>query len=671
MFLLALISLGFVGPAQGLVRLDFEMRYFQHPSRQVWDFSIIRSDSLYHIYYHTIHESTPHASYADTIWHASSPDLKHWDIAGPVLTVGPDPYDTGALWAPDVFRDEEEDRWGIAYTGCDDDFVQRICMAYSDDLANWTKSPLNPTVVPDTNQYAWNPNILWSDFRDPFLYRQDNQWHLLVTAKQYLDGITGILWHGTSNDLETWLDVGYFFANDGTESWRVPESSQYHVIGDYHHLLFGEFDTVGVTLLSAQDPADWTMDNRVLLDYGYAPELDEFDPGFHIFSRLAPYYWQNEQILSYVVRLDTMRTDPDGANPSVFKPHPLDDDWAVRTGIANLGNPIFGDNPLFRGDPPAGSVGNGYYGSQEYYQGPLSGRGGPGSTLGAGATGLLESHHFIVEGQRMFLLVGGGNYPTTCYVALFSASDSTIIYSETGLGQELMTHREWDLVPYQGTECFIRIVDAENGPMGYINVDEIIEIDDLEAPAAPTSVTATYRPEGVDLDWDPAPEGDFLFHRVYRSSDPDFEISPDQLVQEIPESNWTDVVNDPYGFFYKITTVDWVENESPAAEPGVISGVLVPSRPIGDTLAEAVPNPFNPTTELAFEITASGPVTLRVYDPAGRLVVTLVDEILPAGAHLAAWNGRDSSGRAMAAGVYLYRLKTSNFSQTRRMTLVK
>ena len=671
MFLGLFLSVGFPGPAKGLVRLDFEMRYFAHPLQQVWDFSIVRPDSVYHIFYCSIPEANPHAANADTIWHATSPDLKHWDLAGPILAAGPENYDTGAMWAPDIFRDEAQDRWGIAYTGCDEGIVQRVCMAYSPDLFNWTKSPYNPTIEPDTSQYSWDPDIIWSDFRDPFLYRQDNQWHVLVTVKKILDGVTGVLYHGTSSDLKNWLDVGYFFANDGEEPNNVLESPQYHVIGDYHHLLFGEFSTHGITLLSAQQPGDWTMANRVLLDYGNAPEIDQFDTGHYIFSRIVPYLGFNDDVLSYVVRLDTLRTDPDGANPSVYKPHPLDEDWAVRTGLANLGNPTFGDGPRFRNESPAGTVGNGYYGSQEYYQGPLSGRGSPGTTLGPGATGLLESHRFIVEGQRMFLLVGGGNYPATCYVALFSAADTSVIYSETGQGQELMTHREWDLTPYQGTECFIRIVDAETGPMGYINVDEIIEIDDEVAPEAPTNVSAAYQAQGVDLNWDPAPEEDFLLHRIYRASVPDFVVTPDNLLQEVTESGWTDTVSDPYELFYQVTTVDWVGNESPPSAPSVLSDVPVISRTVGGALAEAVPNPFNPTTVLEFEMGRPGPVTLRIYDAAGRLVTTLVDETLSAGLHHATWDGRDSTGRAMAAGVYLYRLEAGDFSQTRRMTLVK
>ena len=61
----------------------------------------------------------------------------------------------------------------------------------------------------------------------------------------------------------------------------------------------------------------------------------------------------------------------------------------------------------------------------------------------------------------------------------------------------------------------------------------------------------------------------------------------------------------------------------------------------------------------------------RIFDAAGRLVTTLVNEELTAGTHQASWDGKDLSGRAMAAGVYLYRLETAGQILTRRMTLVK
>ncbi len=123
-------------------------------------------------------------------------------------------------------------------------------------------------------------------------------------------------------------------------------------------------------------------------------------------------------------------------------------------------------------------MGNSYFGSAEYFQGPLSGKGSPGTRLGDSAKGHLNSFPFVVIGDRMELLVGGGNYPETCYVALMDAATDEIIYLETGYDSAPMTQRIWNLRPHQGRTCYVRIYDDENGEMGFINVDEIIEVVD-------------------------------------------------------------------------------------------------------------------------------------------------------------------------------------------------
>lgn len=88
-------------------------------------------------------------------------------------------------------------------------------------------------------------------------------------------------------------------------------------------------------------------------------------------------------------------------------------------------------------------------------------------------------------------------------------------------------------------------------------------------------------------------------------------------------------------------------------------------------LYPSVPNPFNPSTSISFEMAAEAHATLRVYDTAGHLIRTLVDEQRAAGRHSVTWNGRDETGRAAPAGVYLYRFETGSSVQTRTMTLVK
>ncbi len=88
-------------------------------------------------------------------------------------------------------------------------------------------------------------------------------------------------------------------------------------------------------------------------------------------------------------------------------------------------------------------------------------------------------------------------------------------------------------------------------------------------------------------------------------------------------------------------------------------------------LVGAVPNPFNPTTAIHFELSASQHVTIGIYDVGGRLVRNLVDEQRPAGRYADSWDGRDNDGRASGSGVYLLRMEAGTYSRTARVVLLK
>lgn len=88
-------------------------------------------------------------------------------------------------------------------------------------------------------------------------------------------------------------------------------------------------------------------------------------------------------------------------------------------------------------------------------------------------------------------------------------------------------------------------------------------------------------------------------------------------------------------------------------------------------LHDNYPNPFNPMTTIKFDLPKSSHVNLAVYDIAGRLVKTLVNEVKPAAAHTEVWNGTDRTGRRMASGTYYYVLQTEGFKSTHKMMLVK
>lgn len=83
-------------------------------------------------------------------------------------------------------------------------------------------------------------------------------------------------------------------------------------------------------------------------------------------------------------------------------------------------------------------------------------------------------------------------------------------------------------------------------------------------------------------------------------------------------------------------------------------------------LYQNYPNPFNPTTTISYDIPERSRVTLVVYDILGRRIQTLVDGEKQAGHHEVIF---DAS--RLPSGIYLYRLQAGNFSETRKLTLVK
>ena len=85
----------------------------------------------------------------------------------------------------------------------------------------------------------------------------------------------------------------------------------------------------------------------------------------------------------------------------------------------------------------------------------------------------------------------------------------------------------------------------------------------------------------------------------------------------------------------------------------------------------AAPNPFNPATELRFELPRASVVSLAVVDARGRLVRRLMRGTLGAGEHRATWDGRDDRGRRQASGGYLAVLGVGGVRQAVKLTLVE
>lgn len=113
---------------------------------------------------------------------------------------------------------------------------------------------------------------------------------------------------------------------------------------------------------------------------------------------------------------------------------------------------------------------------------------------------------------------------------------------------------------------------------------------------------------------------------------------------------------------YRLKQTDYNNNITIYNLPGNVI-IKVPAEFI---LSQSYPNPSNPKSKIDYQVPSNGLVTIKVYDLIGREVVTLVNEYKQAGYYSTEFDGSN-----LASGVYIYRLKTSSFSDSKKIVLLK
>ena len=172
-------------------------------------------------------------------------------------------------------------------------------------------------------------------------------------------------------------------------------------------------------------------------------------------------------------------------------------------------------------------------------------------------------------------------------------------------------------------------------------------------PSTGTKIGATmYAPGGYDLnDIEPSPLGLLVADR--KATNPGIRCF-DMITNTQLPGGPTSVGLPPFDILLRI---------------GVPAGAG--DLPVATALGVNYPNPFNPSTVIPYSLGAAGYTTLRVFDVAGRLITTLVDATMPAGSHLAHWDGRGSDGEAVGSGVYFVRLDAIGVSEAKKIVLLK
>ncbi len=145
--------------------------------------------------------------------------------------------------------------------------------------------------------------------------------------------------------------------------------------------------------------------------------------------------------------------------------------------------------------------------------------------------------------------------------------------------------------------------------------------------------------------------------------------STEQLVDLLKPSDETNVV-----FTFSIDKTAPVNKEqhltffinTPAGETWTKEITIVVSQPQKFALFQNYPNPFNPVTNIDFTVPVAQHVSLKIYDVLGREINTLVDEVKQPGGYTVRWDVSSHS-----SGLYFYRLRTSNFSDVKKLSVVK
>ncbi|MFC1561174.1 T9SS type A sorting domain-containing protein, partial [Candidatus Latescibacterota bacterium] len=103
----------------------------------------------------------------------------------------------------------------------------------------------------------------------------------------------------------------------------------------------------------------------------------------------------------------------------------------------------------------------------------------------------------------------------------------------------------------------------------------------------------------------------------------------------------------------------------------VVAAVDVSTLPIGFTLGQNFPNPFNPVTTISYGLPVTSHVTITIYSILGQHVKTLVEEEKSPGNYFINWDGTDEAGKTATSGIYIYQIQAGNFKQSRKLMLVK
>ena len=173
--------------------------------------------------------------------------------------------------------------------------------------------------------------------------------------------------------------------------------------------------------------------------------------------------------------------------------------------------------------------------------------------------------------------------------------------------------------------------------------------------------------------------GDYGYHHHAFSSSATQSQGPNTFTYTqnfLQRGAFRGAINDIPGFL-EVSTNQFMNNEIKryvgASGTSQLSTKSTSSLKLPDSfrLHSNYPNPFNPTTHIKFDLPTSSMVNITIYNVIGHHIRTLLNSNQPAGHHSLHWDSRNGVGKKVAAGIYIYSIRTGEFSATKKMVLLE
>ncbi|MDZ7722704.1 MAG: T9SS type A sorting domain-containing protein [candidate division KSB1 bacterium] len=190
-----------------------------------------------------------------------------------------------------------------------------------------------------------------------------------------------------------------------------------------------------------------------------------------------------------------------------------------------------------------------------------------------------------------------------------------------------------------------------------------VELSAFEAQSLPF--------EGIQLVWETANEVNNAGFNVLRSNSeagPFEKVNP-RLIPASPKGHYTFTDSTAAGghtFYYKL------EDQSISGYSNQSEAIRVKAEfPEEYKLLQNFPNPFNPETNIRFQLPEKSDTRISIYNIRGQLVRTLVNSKLAPGYYELSWNGKNNQNMQVASGVYYYRFQSNDYQAIKKMVLLK